>query len=129
MNKTFHQQEKAWIYFGLAFLLLGVFLFGIWLVDYYTWVVIAPFIIVLGKGFRSRNPVPAVLLTEESISFLITDKLYRFEDIKNFNANSKWFNGSLRLKNKNKKIPVPTVALSLDDQKEITDYIKTKLLD
>lgn len=129
MNKVYNQKENVNIYIGLLLLMITVYTWGVWLINYHSFILIGAVSLMIFKIIKiSKNPeVPVVKLTDTEIELLITNKTYNYSEISMIHINSKWLNGHLILKESNKKQIINSVAISLEDQKEIREFVLSKI--
>jgi len=129
MNKTYNQKENSNTYIFLILLLIAVYIFGVWLVNYHLYIVIFPAIAFIIKIIKiDQNPeVPVIKLTDTEIHLLISGKTFKYSDISSIQLYSKYSNGHIVLKETNKKEILNSVAISMEDQKEIREFILKKI--
>lgn len=129
MNKTYNQKENIYIYVLLLLVFVALYIWAVWLVNYHLYVLIVPAIIFILKIIKiKKNPeVPVIKLTDTEIHCLIFNKTFKYSEISHIHLNSKLFNGYLILKGVRKKEILNSVALTTNDQKEIREFITSKI--
>lgn len=128
MNKIYNQKENINMYIFLLLLFVVVYVWGVWLLNYHLFILYPAFAIFLIKVIRlKKHPEEPVLkLTDTEIHFLKTGKTINYSEIEHIHLNSKWKNGFLTLKHSNKKQYI-SAAISMEDQKEIRDFVMKKI--
>ena len=129
INKTYNQkQNPKW------FFLLGIAFVGIYLIIYYvwnqhTWLLIPITILLFVKAFKiQKNPVlPAVSIDEEGMYVHFKKAKYTYSEIAEIKLGSKYKDGYIVLKSTGKKVPLNSVAMSLEDQAEIQSVVQRKI--
>jgi len=131
MTKTYYQKENINLWYIITVMCIGVIVFGFMLIKYFAWQVLPIIAIGISKIIKlSKNPeVEAIALNEERITLLNLPNhaSYLFSNIADIKLGSKFTNGYLVLKDTKKKVILNSVAISLEDQKEINALIKSKI--
>lgn len=132
MTKTFYQKENVKLWYFIIILCLGVIVFGYTLIEYFAWQVLPVIAIGISKIIKlNKNPeAEAIVLNEEGITLLNSPNKpsYLYSNISDIKMESKYTNGYLFLKDTKKKIIINSVAIDLEDQKEIVNLIRTKII-
>ncbi len=131
MTQTYNQKENVYLWYFIVFLCTGALIFGYTLVQYFAWQVF-PIIVIGGAKIYKlyKNPeMPAIELCDTGIALLTSNDnpFYSYTDISSIQMNSKSFNGHLKLKNQKKKVIINSVAIALEDQKEIVAFVESKI--
>ena len=129
MPKVYSQKENINIYIALLVLFVVVYIWGVWLVNYHLFVLLAPAALMVMKiiNIRKNPEVPVVKLTDTEVQLLLTGKSYMYSEISHFHMDSKFFNGYVILKESTKKQFINSVAISKDDQKEIREFVLSRI--
>ncbi|HIP34112.1 MAG TPA: hypothetical protein EYG89_05255 [Bacteroidia bacterium] len=132
MTKTYYKKENILVWYFLLALTIGLIIFGYVLIRYFVWQVLPLIIMILSKIFKlsKNNTSPIIELNNTGIKILnpvLGDQFYPYTDISKIHLNSKTLNGYIKLKSKKKKIRIDSVAIDINDQKEISTFINNKI--
>ena len=132
MTKTYYKKENILVWYFLLALTIGLIIFGYVLVRYFVWQVLPLIIMIISKIFKlsKNNTSPIIELNNTGIKVLnpvLGDQFYPYTDISKIHLNSKTLNGYIKLKSKKKKIRIDSVAIDINDQKEISTFINNKI--
>jgi len=132
MTKTYYKKENILVWYFLLALTIGLIIFGYVLVRYFVWQVLPLIIMIISKIFKlsKNNTSPIIELNNTGIKILnpvLGDQFYPYTDISKIHLNSKTLNGYIKLKSKKKKIRIDSVAIDINDQKEISTFINNKI--
>jgi len=131
MTQTYYQKENIYLWYFVVLLCVGALIFGYTLVRYFAWQVFPIIVIGAVKIYKlHKNPETPVIELDENGITLLTAKdnpFYLFKDISSIQMNSKSINGFLKLKSQKKKVIINSVAIAIDDQKEIAAFVNSKI--
>ena len=132
MTKTYYKKENILVWYFLLALTIGLIIFGYVLVRYFAWQVLPLIIMTISKIFKlsKNNTSPIIELNNTGIKILnpvLGDQFYPYTDISEIHLNSKILNGYIKLKSKKKKIRIDSVAIDINDQKEISTFVNNKI--
>ncbi len=129
--KTYYKKENKYLWYFILTLCTSLIVFGWWLVKYFAWQVLPLVVITIAKIIKlQKDPRTAVIeLNENGLQLLtIKDKpFYGFSNISSIQLEDRAFNGYLKLKDAKKKIRLDSVAIPLEDQKEIAAFVNSKI--
>lgn len=133
INLTYTKKENPYIWFGITILASIVFYAGIYYVNYYLWVLLPIIILGIAKGLKTLNKpkVPVLKLDGKGLTVLKENEeniLYPYHEITEVHIYSKLLNGYIKTKYNSRKIHLDTVAIDMEDQKEITEIITSKII-
>jgi hypothetical protein len=131
VTKTYYKKENKYLWYFILALCTGLIIFGWWLVEYFAWQVMPLIAISIAKTIGiSKNPsTPVIELNEDGLQLLTLNNtpLYSFSNISEIHIEDRSFNGYIKLKDSNKKIRLDSVAIPLEDQKEIAALVNQKI--
>ncbi len=132
INLTYTKKENPYIWFGITILASLVFYAGIYYVNYYLWILLPIIILGITKAIKILNnpKVPVLKLDSNGLTVLKKNEenvLYPYHEITEVHIYSKLLNGYIKTKDNSKKIHLDTVAIDIEDQKEITEIITSKI--
>jgi len=101
------------------------------LVNYFAWQVLPIIAIGIGKIITiSKKPIQeAVLLNNDGIKLLnsLEQPFYPYSNIHKIKMESKLTNGYLVLKDTQKKVNINSVAINIEDQRDIVAQVKKNI--